>query len=315
MSEASTSGRDYDVELIEAVRAFLGSPAEDRARHTVGKGKLHRVYRIEHGGARYVVKVKGRETLQVRLVNWWKGLRHYAVTGETNRLERARVDDRWKNELMTAVGWKALGFETLHFLPYPDPDVRLMRDAELPTLAEHLRDPGTERRFKLFSLKEVAGIMFARHTLVSAASDPTLFHEEPHTGNLLYQPGRLIYFDQEFLPDPTKPDIHHAAVELIALAQSALRDLGYEAPAEVIAAIARGYPDPQILETAARILDVRRPRWAWLAPRRSPVSAEELAGFFREHAVPEVRQRPAERAVPLGMPGDLGSRPESNPLG
>ena len=310
-----TSDQRDNPELNQAVRDFLSLPAAAREPHRLGKGKLHHVYRLKHADTSYVIKVRGRDGLRVQLRNWWKGIRHYAVTGEITRMRLSSVTDRWKNEVMTAVGWMQLGLPTIVFVPFPDEDVRVQFDVGFGTLAEHLRDPAHDRKFKLYSLMEVAGIMFARHTIIAASGNPHLFHEEPHSANLLYRPGELIYVDQEFLPDETKPDMHHAACELIALTQSVIRDLDYEDPEEVVAAIAHGYPDPQTLETVSRLLDVRRPRWRWPYSARAPVNTEELAVMFREHTTPEARMRPGSRPVPLGMPGDLQERPGSNPLG
>lgn len=300
-------------EIADGIRTFLAQPAGERAPHRLGKGKLHSVYRVALPSGSFIAKVKGRETLRVRLVNKYKGVRHFATTGEITRMTRARVDDRWHNEIETVAAWQTSGLAGPVPVPYPDDNVQVFIDAGFGTLSEHLRS-SEDDKFKRFSLMEVAGIMFARHTMISALSNQHLFHEEPHTANLLYRPGELVYIDQEFLPDDSKPDIHHAASELIALAQSAIRDLDYQKPEEIVAAIAHGYPDPQTLETVARLLDVRRLRWRFLGGR-SPVSSERLATMFRTHAIPEERNRPAARPVDLGMPGNLAKRPDSNQLG
>jgi hypothetical protein len=282
---------DADAALVATVQAFLAQPRPAREGHRLGKGKLHDVYRLEHEGQPLVIKVRGRESLTVRVHNYLKGLQHLAATGERTRLQEARVRDRWEHERRCTEGWQALGFETVRYLPFPDPSVRVMHDTQLPTLAMVLRDPEVPVPEKHLALKDVASFMFIRHQRIRAAGLLHLFHEEPHTGNVFYEPGRAIFFDQEFLPDPARPAEHHAAAELVALAQSAVRDLGYTEVEAAIQAQVSGYPDHHIVLLAARLLEARRARRRW-SPRRRPVTASQLARCFH---LASIRLRRPER--------------------
>jgi hypothetical protein len=277
------SAASPDPELVAEVRAFLRRPAAEREPHRLGKGKLHDVYRLQRvrqDAEAVIIKVRGRETMRVRLLNLVAGLRHMMATGEVTRLRQARVQDRWEWERRCTEGWQELGLPSVEYLPFPDPDVRVMREVDMHPLATYLREGERSLEERLRALRDVAGTMYIRHMRIQVTGRLQLFHEEPHTGNILYAPGMAILFDQEFHPDVSRSAAYLAAGELVALAQSALRDLGHGHGEALAGAFVEGYPDRSILELAGDLLIGHGRRWRWLR-RRRPVGSLELGLLFQ----------------------------------